>query len=93
MLSLSYRRDQVWIQVPKADRHEAGLKSVTRGRSGLWAVDGAGKLWLRRGIQPQFPEGTSWLHVASDVRSLSAGEGTADLWAVLDNVTRWKIWE
>jgi len=73
----------VWIQLQNPDK-ATFFKSVSAGRSGVWAIDSSGKLWVRLGIQVQFPEGTSWAPVSDNIKSVSAGDRT-DLWAVLEN--------
>ena len=39
-----------WIQIQNPDK-ATFFKSVSVGRSGVWALDTSGKLWLRQGIQ------------------------------------------
>ena len=73
----------VWIQIQNPDKTTI-MRTVTAGRSGVWCLDSTAKLWLRQGITTTFPEGTSWLHVADNVKNVSSGD-REDLWAVLDN--------
>ena len=37
------------------------------GRAGLLALDTTNKLWIRRGLSPQYPEGVSWAPVCGQV--------------------------
>ena len=57
------------------------------GPNRVWALDSVNRLYLRQEVTSVFPEGTSWLQVASSgqVRSISAHAN--ELWAVLDSVS------
>ena len=57
------------------------------GPNRVWALDSINRLYLRQEVTSVFPEGTSWLLVASSgqVRSISAHAN--ELWAVLDSVS------
>ena len=37
------------------------------GRAGLLALDTTNKLWIRRGLSTQYPEGVSWAPVCGQV--------------------------
>ena len=43
------------------------FRAVEAGRAGLLALDTTNKLWIRRGLSPQYPEGVSWAPVRGQV--------------------------
>lgn len=81
---------QFWLQVhrPQTFGTDAknGLKTISVGGVHLvWALDGCGRLFLRQEVTKVFPEGTNWLHVANDIKSISASNN--ELWAVLESAS------
>ena len=83
-VSASCPSGQAWLQLASPDS-STRMRSVEAGTAGIFAVDTSNKLWVRRGVSPQFPEGVNWSPVCGGVRSVSVG-GRGDLWAVLDEV-------
>ena len=52
-----YHPGQYWIKV------SGSIKSISAGQYGIWAVDFAGQLLFRKGVNASHPEGTDWLTV------------------------------
>jgi len=84
-ISESSPTGHIWIQIENPDKQTV-FRSISAGRCGVWVLDVSSRLWLRQGATNNtgFPEGTAWLHVADNVKQVTAGD-REDMWAVLDN--------
>lgn len=62
-MSFSVVAGEVWETVePPAG---SALKQVSVGRHGVWILDSAGRLSVRREVTAVFPEGTHWQTIPS----------------------------